>query len=421
MTSKPAVARVETEAPSIRRLSDAVAAQIAAGEVIERPASVIKELVENAADAGAERIDVTVAAPEGDEPAGTIGVTDDGCGMRAEQLSLAFERHATSKLRALSDLERVESYGFRGEALPSIVAAADVECISRAAGQPLGTRLAFRDGNSGAPETVGAPLGTSLEVARLFARQPARRKFLATARSERAAIARVCSDAALAHPEIALSLTIGDRRLLASPGRVGGRPDREAELRGAFAAVWGAGVADEAIWFAGETLIDGDIEGAEAGHVALWGLAATPSQHRGRRNGVQLFVNGRPVQSSRLGYAVEQAYAELLPSRRYPTVALFLRIPGDRVDVNVHPSKATVKLRDEAALFGVVQERIRSALLDGIGVRPYAGAVRAPDGTALREGDGPSEIATADGGRQAERAMALVERGSRGGSSTVER
>jgi DNA mismatch repair protein MutL len=241
-----------------------------------------------------------------------------------------------------------------------------------------------------------------MEVERLFARHPARRKFLATARSERAAIARVCSEAALAHPEIALSLEIGERRLLASPGRSGGKPDREAELRGAFAAVWGADVADEAIWFADET----PIEGSAAGRVELWGLAATPSRHRGRRNGVQLFVNGRPVQSSRLGYAVEQAYAELLPSRRYPTVALFLRLPGDRVDVNVHPSKAIVKLRDEAALFGVIQERIRAALLDGIGVRPYAGAVRTGDGATAGLGDEPPASAPVDGERRAAQTLA---------------
>ena len=390
----------------IRRLSDDVAAQIAAGEVIERPASVIKELVENATDAGASRIDVTIDAPpvdgaEGGDSVGAIRVTDNGGGMSADQLSLAFERHATSKLRALSDLERVTGYGFRGEALPSIVAAAEVVCLSRATGQPLGTRLSFRGGAAGKAEPVGAPVGTSMEITELFARQPARRKFLAGARSERAAIARVCSEAALAHPEIALTLELGGRRLLASPGRSGGERDREAELReselrGAFAAVWGADVADGAIWFEGHT----PIEGSEAGEVTLWGLAAAPTQHRGRRNGVQLFVNGRPVQSSRLGYAVEQAYAELLPSRRYPIVALFLRLPGDRVDVNVHPSKATVKLRDEGALFGVVQERLRAALLDGAGVRPYAGAVQAADG-------GPAgETGAADGERRAARTLA---------------
>ena len=356
------VAAVEGETPPvIARLPEAVAAQIAAGEVIERPASVVKELIENACDAGARRVRVVI------EGAGLerIRVSDDGRGMAAGELELAFERHATSKLRTVTDLDTLATYGFRGEALPSIAAAAEVECLSRLAGAEAGARIRFEGGRSLGLEPAGAPPGTTVDVRDLFARQPARRKFLAGSRAERAAIARVCSDVALARPELAMTLEIDGRTLLSSPGAEAPGPEDGEALRCAFAAVWGVEPASQAIEFAGQRALagDGPEDSHDAGTMRVWGLAAAPSQHRGRRGGVRLFVNRRPVESRRLVYAAEGAYAELLPPRRFPIVALFLQLDPARVDVNVHPSKATVKLRDEGRAFGLIERSLRAALL----------------------------------------------------------
>ena len=367
------VARVEHEAAlAIARLPEPIAAQIAAGEVIERPASVVKELIENACDAGARRVRVVI------EGAGLerIRVSDDGRGMAAGDLELAFERHATSKLRTVADLDTLATYGFRGEALPSIAAVAEVECLSRLAGaragDEAGARIRFEGGRSLGVEPAGAPPGTTVDVRDLFARQPARRKFLSGSRAERAAIARICSDVALARPELAITLEIDGRTLLSSPGVLLSNPGVEAPgpgdeeaLRRACAAVWGVEPASQAIAFAGQRALagDGPEDSLDAATMRVWGLAAPPSQHRGRRGGVRLFVNRRPVESRRLVYAAEGAYAELLPPRRFPIVALFLQLDPARVDVNVHPSKATVKLRDEGHAFGLIERSLRAALL----------------------------------------------------------
>ena len=358
-------------APAIRRLPQPVAAQIAAGEVIERPASVVKELLENAVDAGATRVELLV------EGAGLerIRLSDDGRGMPAAELALAFERHATSKLRAAADLWALRSYGFRGEALPSIAAVGEVDCLSRPregegqsgehdrpndqsppptprqpAPQTAGALLRLRGGAPLPLEAAAAPPGTTIEVRELFARQPARRKFLGGERAERAAIARVCADQALARPQLALQLTLEGRRAL----RTGGEGQRRAVL----AELWGAPAAAAALPFAGAD--------PRAG-LEVEGLAAPPLHHRARRGELRLFVNGRPVQSRRLSYALQEAYRELLPARRFPLVACFLAVDPARVDVNVHPAKAQVKLADEDAAFALIQRSLRAALL---GERP---------------------------------------------------
>ena len=356
---------------AIRRLPASVAAQIAAGEVIERPASVVKELLENAADAGATRIEVLI------EGAGLerIRVTDNGRGMSADELPLAFERHATSKLSAADDLWALRSYGFRGEALPSIVAVAEVDCISRPrdprpgrSDSGAGTRLRFRGGSAQALETAAAPPGTILEVQHLFARQPARRKFLRGDRAERAAIARVCGDQALALPRVALQLTMEGRRALRSGG--------EGQRRAVLAELWGAPAAEAALAFAGTQ--------PRAG-MRVEGLAAPPQYQRAHRGELRLFVNGRAVQSRRLSYALQEAYRELLPARRFPLVALFLEVDPARVDVNVHPTKAQVKLSDEDVAFGLIQRSLREALLTGrtsAGPAPIAAATSAAPSAA---------------------------------------
>jgi len=339
-----------------------VADAIAAGEVIERPASAIKELLENACDAGARRIQVEVNGAGLER----ILVRDDGAGMTPAELPLAFRRHATSKLRTLSDLQALRSYGFRGEALPSLAAVADLECTTRPADAALGARLRLhgQPPHAADVETVGAPLGTSIELRDLFARQPARRRFLPGPRSERATIARVCGETALARPEIALRLLVEGRELLQTPGGApapdgsGGEWARLESRRAALAAIWGAETAAAALAFQACREVEPGLL------LAVSGLAAPAPHHRGRRDGLRLFVNGRPVSSRRLQYAVEEGYAELLPRRRYPIAAVFLEAPPQRVDANVHPAKATVKLADERAFFRLLQQTLRERLLD---------------------------------------------------------
>ncbi len=369
------------DAGRIAELPPAVADAIAAGEVIERPASAIKELLENACDAGARRIEVEV------EGAGLsrIRVRDDGLGMTPAELPIAFRRHATSKLRGLEDLAALHSYGFRGEALPSLAAVAALECTSRPAAERLGARLRIGAGiEPGAPlgtapvgappgiEPVGAPPGTTIELRDLFARQPARLRFLPGPRSERAAIARVCGDTALARPEIALRLRLDGRELLATPGLPPERDDEAARTgsrRAALAQIWGPETAAAALSFAAERELEA------GGVLRVSGLAAPPPHGRARRDGLRLFVNGRPITPGALAHAVEGAYAELLPRGRRPLAAVFLEAPPWRVDANVHPAKATVKLADERALFSLLQRSLREALLG----RPALGG-RAPQG-----------------------------------------
>ncbi len=309
----------------------------------------VKELLENALDAGATRIEVTVAGAGID----LIRVVDDGHGIPPQQLPLAFERHATSKLRAARELPGVRSYGFRGEALPSVAAVAEIDCLSRTPERALGARLRIQHGRPAPLEPAGAPLGTTVEARDLFARQPARRKFLAGARGERAAIARVCAEAALARPDVALHLRAEGRAVLST----GGEGERRAVLR----ALWGLEPAETALSFSGAR--------PEAG-LRLTGLAAPPQHHRGRRDALRLFVNARPVTSRRLNYAVEEAYRELLPAGRHPLAVCFLEAEPGRVDVNVHPTKAQVKLADEDAAFSLIQRTLRAALLQAAGPRP---------------------------------------------------
>ncbi len=367
-------AGVGTQPDQIAQLPDRVASQIAAGEVIERPASVVKELVENALDAGAKRIEIEL------EEAGLalIRVSDDGRGMMPDQLPLAFTRHATSKLRRVEDLESIHSFGFRGEALPSIAAVGEVDCVSRPLGSDAGMRLLFRAGQPSAVKPTGAPPGTTITVRALFARQPARRKFLSGPRAERAAVARVCTDALLsgalrtprqsaetAKSGVALRLVIDGRTLLESPSTE--CSDEESALRAAFASIWGAEVAASALSVRGARSIakEGDpvVPGADTELITVHGLAASPEHRRGTRGGVRLFVNRRPVESRRLRHAVEQAYADLLPARKFPIAACFVDLPSRRIDVNVHPTKAEVKLQDEGAAFGLIQQAVRAALL----------------------------------------------------------
>ena len=307
-----------------------VADAIAAGEVIERPASVVKELVENALDAGARRISIDVRG------AGktSIRVSDDGAGIPAAELALAFVRHTTSKLTSLADLAAIKSFGFRGEALASIAAVADVECSSG------GSTVRVRNGEL--VEQRGGPLlpGVVIEVRDLFANVPARLKFLKSDATEVAAIKEVVSAFALIHPHVRFHLTIDSRAAVSSTG--------DGDRRRAIGAVYGAPVATEMLEMAGAPSVSG--------------MVSQPRLSRGSRDGMILAVNGRPISARSLVYALEECYQGRLERGRHPIAVIDLAIDPELVDVNVHPAKKEVRFRDEGALFASLQRAVRAAL-----------------------------------------------------------
>ncbi len=348
-------ASVDANERPIRELPPRVAAQIAAGEVVERPASALKELLENALDAGAGRIEVEIAG------AGRqlIAVRDDGVGIAAGQVELALRRHATSKLSRADELDGLRSYGFRGEALPAIAAAAGrMRLATRTRAETAAAVLEFERGRARPLRAGARAVGTTVEVEDLFLDQPARRAFLAGARSERAALVRAASDAALAHPERALRLVLDGRLPLeheaARPG------DSEGALREALASVFTREAAERSLW------LDAERELADAsGMLRLEGLAGAPADARRTRERIRLFVNGRPVHDRRLSFAVQEAYRDWLRPGEFPLVVARLELPPEAVDVNVHPSKMEVKLRHPDAAFSLLQRAIRAALDEG--------------------------------------------------------
>ena len=337
--SAEAVSQQVRQSRGIRVLPANVAARIAAGEVIERPASVVRELLDNSIDAGATRL--TVEIEEGGVQ--LIRVTDDGRGIPPEQLELAFERHATSKIGALEDLGQVATLGFRGEALPSIAAAGDVEITSRALGEPVGVHAVLVEARVIRRAARAAPVGTSFTVRELFGRLPARRKFLAPVGSEGRQISQLVAHYALAYPGIAVTFSNNGRRALATSG--------DGDLRHAFAAVYGATPGGE--------MLDVSHEEEE---IRVYGLAGPPAVNRGNRAAISVFVNGRWVQSRSLLFAVTEAYLSQLPVGRFPFAAINIEVPRDQVDVNVHPAKAEVRFRDERAVSRAVRHGVAAAL-----------------------------------------------------------
>ncbi len=323
----------------IRVLDEATANKIAAGEVIERPASAVKELVENSLDAGSGDIRVRI------EGAGKqlIEVTDDGCGIPADELELAFVQHATSKLGDIRDLETLSTMGFRGEAMSSIAAVADVLISSRTAGSATGRSLELRKGIPGTVKTVGRPVGTTVTVRNLFGGHPARLKFLKSDRVETAHVIDVITERALAHPEISFRLHSGNVEVMNLPA--------SASCRDRIADVMGRRVAKELVSFE-----------ASAPGISAVGYLAKPAVTRSTRDGLYLFINSRPVASPAVSEAVEEGYAGLLMRNRHPVGALFLDIDPGKLDVNVHPAKRTVKFSDERAVAGLVSKAVAGAM-----------------------------------------------------------
>jgi DNA mismatch repair protein MutL len=334
--------------PIIRRLPEHLINRIAAGEVVERPASALKELVENALDAGATRIAVRLA--EGG--LGAVEVEDDGCGMAPDQMVLALERHATSKLPEslvgeTGAIEMVMSLGFRGEALPSIASVARLAIESRPAAAPEGWRRVVDHGVVTEEGPAGLPPGTRIRMDGLFAKVPARRKFLRSARSEYAACLDVVRRLAMARPEVGFTLEHDGRRVLAvQPG------DTAA---GRVARIVARELADDGV------VIDLERAGAN-GPLRLTGVAGLPTFNRGVADHQYLFVNGRPVKDRLLVGAVRGAYAEMLARDRHAVLALFLSLPPQEVDVNVHPAKTEVRFADPAQVRGFIVSGLRHAL-----------------------------------------------------------
>ncbi|MET3712837.1 DNA mismatch repair protein MutL [Sphingomonas trueperi] len=338
---------------SIRRLPEHLVNRIAAGEVVERPASALKELVENAIDAGATRITVKLAGG-GIE---LIEVIDDGCGMAPAEMALALERHATSKLPT-DDIEHVATLGFRGEALPSIASVAQLTLESRVRGAE-GWSLTVDNGARIAEGPAALPPGTRVRVEALFGRVPARRKFLRSTRAEYAACLDGMKRLAMARPDIAFAVEHDGRRVLSVQGGES-RPARVAAL------------TDRALQ-ENSVAIDFEREG-----LVLGGVASIPTFNRGVADHQYLFVNGRPVKDRLLVGAVRGAYAEMLARDRHPVVALFLDVPPEVVDVNVHPAKTEVRFRDPALARGLIVSGLRRAL-DAAGHR----SVQRPSEAAL--------------------------------------
>ncbi|HET6161697.1 MAG TPA: DNA mismatch repair endonuclease MutL [Dongiaceae bacterium] len=334
---------------TIRLLPPNLVNQIAAGEVVERPASVVKELVENALDAGARRIDIHLR--EGGRS--LIVVEDDGNGMNREELALSVERHATSKLPD-DDLVHIHSFGFRGEALPSIGAVGRLAIASRARGAQAAWQVAVDGGVKSAPEPAARGEGTRVELRDLFYAVPARLKFLKTPRSESNAAQEIVERLAMGHPDVAFTLRDEERLALRLPPIAGDLlQDPAAATLERLGAIMGRDFADNA------ARLDALRES-----VRLTGFAGLPTLNRATSTQQFLFVNGRPVKDRLIIGAIRGAYQDFLARDRHPMVALFVDLPAEEVDVNVHPAKAEVRFRDAALVRGLIVSAIRAALAE---------------------------------------------------------
>ena len=350
---------------SIEPLDQTTVDRIAAGEVVERPASVVKELVENSLDAGASRISVAV------EAGGTDGirVADDGAGIPREELSIAVEPHTTSKIRAIDDLESgIGSLGFRGEALSTIAAVSKLTLRSKPESQPVGAELRIEGGDAGEPQPVGCPTGTTIEVEELFYNTPARRKFLKRDATEFDHVQTVVTQYALANPDVAFALEHDGRERFATEGN--------GDLRSAILAVYGRTVAESMIEI-DETPDSGPIE-------RIHGLVSHPETNRSTREYLATFVNDRYVRAATLREAVVDAYGGQLAADRYPFAVIFVAVPPASVDVNVHPRKLEVRFGEEEAVSKTVRATVADALVDAGLIRSSAPRGRsAPDETEI--------------------------------------
>jgi len=335
----------------IQVLPAEVAAKIAAGEVVERPASVVKELVENAIDAGATEIKVEIRQGG----VRLMRVMDDGYGIPSDEVELAFARHSTSKLESASDLARISTLGFRGEALASIAAVARVTLVSRTAQEPVGTQVKLENGTIVGREGKGCPQGTIVTVENLFYNIPARLKFLRREATEAGHISQLVSRYAMAYPELRFSLLTDGRLAFQSTG--------SGKLHDVLLKVYGLEAAQQMLPVeggGGELRSEGDKSG-----IRVHGYVSSPSLHRSNRQYLTFFVNRRWVQDRSLSYAASEAYHTLLPTGRYPIAVLSVDLEPAEVDVNVHPTKREVRFRRGNEVFATVQKAVRRVLTEG--------------------------------------------------------
>ena len=332
--------RTRPERRPIRTLDEQLVNRIAAGEVVERPAAALKELIENALDAGARRIDIEA------EMGGRrlIRVRDDGIGMRREDALSALQRHATSKIATDTDLTRIATLGFRGEALPSIASVSRMEILTRAFEEETGTRIVVEGGTVQSIEEVGAPIGTTVTVRDLFYNVPARLKFLKTVPTELGHLIETVTRYAFAYPDVSFRLVHERQELIFTPG--------SGDLLTAVASVWGRETVQ------GMVTVEYERDG-----VRVWGLIAPPHQTRPTRQHQYFFVNLRPVRNKTLTAALDEAYKSLTPEKRHPASILLIGIDPRQVDVNVHPAKIEVRFQREQVVFEAVVHAIRAALL----------------------------------------------------------
>jgi DNA mismatch repair protein MutL len=324
----------------IQILTPTVANQIAAGEVVERPAAVVKELLENSLDAGAKR--VTVDFSRGGKA--YVIIEDDGMGMSPADALLSLERHATSKIRLAADLDRIATFGFRGEALPSIASVSRFTLQTRSTDATSGTEIYINGGKVIHRRDHGMPVGTRIEVANLFHPVPARLKFLKSDETEAAHIVRLVRLYAVAHPEVGFLLKEDGREIFRSPGHV--------PLLERVRVIWGKQVAEEV-----SVMPLFEVKG-----MRISGLLGKPGVSRGTRQDLVTVVNGRPVDSRTMAFAITESYHTLIPKGRYPLAFIFLEINPAWVDVNVHPAKREVRFRDEASVRGFIIQSLLSVL-----------------------------------------------------------
>src|SRR6202789_3502853 len=368
----------------IHVLSENVANKIAAGEVVERPASVVKELLENSLDAGATRIKITVEA--GGKK--LIQITDNGCGMVRDDAMLAFERHATSKIKDAEDLLTIATLGFRGEALPSIASVSRLRLETRAPGDEAGTVLEINGGKIARIEEAGLPAGTSITVRDLFFNTPARKKFLKAESTELSHIASLVTHYALAHPDKHFELHSATNAMLVAPP-VAGSSERIYQVFGketldqlipvaALQPLEHVGLPQPPPWRRKEIDEDGEtVVPKSPGAMRLHGFVSKPEIQKLNRNSIFVFVNGRLIRDRVVQHALTEAYRNIIPPTVYPVVLLFLEMPSEEVDVNVHPSKTEVRFRQQSVMHDFVRDSVRAALMKARPVPQFVTEIRA--------------------------------------------
>src|SRR5437868_4657176 len=353
----------------IHVLPEHVANKIAAGEVVERPASVVKELLENSLDAGATRVKIQVEA--GGKK--LIQITDDGCGMVRDDALLAFERHATSKIKNAEDLLNIATLGFRGEALPSIASVCRLRLETQATDQDSGTVIEINGGKIFRVEEAGLPAGTSIAIRDLFFNTPARKKFLKSESTELSHIASLVTHYALAHPDKHFELHSATNAILVAPP-VAGHSERVYEVFGkevldqllSVAAEFPlahVGLPQPPPWRRDQAPENDEVAAKDPGHLRLHGFISKPEIQKLNRNSIYTFVNGRLIRDRIIQHALTEAYRNILPPTVFPVVLLFLELPSGEVDVNVHPSKTEVRFRQQTAVHDFVRDSVRAALM----------------------------------------------------------